>query len=142
MRNKGVTIIELAVVVGIFFVMIAVLAPFVHMVKVRSHRIDCANNLRRISLGLHAYAADHNGSLPATLGELYPDYIDDQSAFDCPASKNVGTKDKPDYAYKAGLTELSGSKEIAAEDLDGNHKKAGKNILRLNGSVEWVKRAR
>ena len=142
MKNKGVTIIELMVVVGIFFVMIAILAPFVHMVKTRSQRISCANNLRKISLGLHAYALEHNEALPAALAELYPNYVDDQNVFDCPASKNIGTKDKPDYSYRAGLTESSNPKEIVVEDLDGNHKEAGKNILRLNGSVEWVRTRR
>ena len=138
MERKGVTIIELLVVIGIFLVMIAVLAPFVHMVKARTQRIDCANNLRKMSLGLHTYASDHDGTLPADLGALYPHYADDQNAFDCPASKVAGTKDKPDYNYKAGVTESSDPKEIIAKDLDGNHK-TGRNILRLNGSVEWVR---
>lgn len=142
MRKKGVTIIELVVVAGIFLAMIACLAPFVNMVKVRSQRIDCANNLRKLSLGLHSYALAHKGAFPATLSELYPGYVDDQSAFDCPASKMAGTKDKPGYSYKAGLTKSSNPGEVVVEDIDGNHKKAGKNILRLNGAVEWVKTAR
>ena len=133
---------ELLVVIGIFCAMIAVLTPFVHMVKVRSQRIDCANNLRKLSLGLHSYALDHKGSFPASLGELYPNYVDDPNTFDCPASKPAGTKDKPDYNYKSGLTELSNLKETIVEDIDGNHRKAGRNILRLNGSVEWVKTGR
>ena len=142
MKDKGFTIVELLVVVAIFLVMVACLGPFVHMVKVRSQKIDCVNNLRKISLGLHSYAISHKGAFPATLSELYPKYTADPSAFDCPASKIAGTKDKPDYNYKAGLTRLSDPKEVIVEDLDGNHGKAGKNILRLNGAVEWVKAAR
>ncbi|MCX5686273.1 MAG: type II secretion system protein [Candidatus Omnitrophica bacterium] len=142
MLKKGVTIIELLVVAGIFLAMIACLAPFVNMVKVRSQRIDCANNLRKLSLGLHSYALGHKGAFPASLGELYPNYADDRNAFDCPASKTMGTKDKPDYSYKAGLTESSDPREAIAEDLDGNHRKAGRNILRLNGAVEWVRARR
>ena len=142
MKRKGVTIIELLVVVAIFLVMTACLAPFVHMVKVRSQRIDCANNIRKLSLGLHAYALVHNEAFPASLGELYPNYVDDQNVFDCPASKRKGTKDNPDYNYKAGLTETSNPKEIIIEDLDGNHGKAGKNTLRINGSIEWARAGR
>jgi len=139
MRKNGVTIIELLVVAGIFLAMIACLAPFVNMVKARSQKIDCANNLRKISLGLHSYALSHSGAFPSELAELYPNYTDDRTAFNCPASKITGTKDNPDYSYKVGLTRLSDTKEVVVEDLDGNHGKAGRNILRLNGAVEWVR---
>ncbi|MFA6141977.1 MAG: type II secretion system protein [Candidatus Omnitrophota bacterium] len=140
-KRSGFTVIELVVVTAIFFAMIAVLAPFVNMAKNRAHTLECMENLRRISLGLHAYALDHNEAFPAALGELYPNYIDNQNVFDCPASKAAGTKDKSDYNYKAGLTESSNPKEILVEDFDGNHGKAGKNILKRDGSVEWVKAA-
>lgn len=137
-RNKGVTIIELVAVVSVFLLIIGALTPFVNMAKARSRRLGCANNLRKISLGLHAYAAGHNDSFPATLGELYPQYVDTESAFDCPATRNIGTKEKPEYKYTFGLTELSPLKEIIVEDLDGNHKKRGRNVLRVDGSVEWA----
>jgi type II secretory pathway pseudopilin PulG len=136
--DRAFTIIEVVVVVGIFLVMVAILGPFVRMVKVRANRINCANNLMQISVGLHRYAADHNDAFPQNLGELYPNYVEDERAFDCPASKIKGTKDKPDYNYVTGLTESSPLKEMIVQDLDGNHKKTGKNILRINGSVEWV----
>ena len=135
--RRGVTIIELLVVICIFLAMVLVLTPFVKMAKVRARRINCANNLRQISLGLHGYAAEHNDMLPAQLNDLYPNYINNDKAFDCPASRTIGTKERPDYKYKAGLAEASGPKEIVAEDLDGNHGKAGKNMLRLNGAIEW-----
>ena len=137
-NNKGVTIMELLVVVSVFLLIIAALTPFINMARSRSIRLECANNLRAISLGLHAYAADHNDSFPATLGELYPKYVDKENIFDCPATKNVGTKEKPDYRYVFGLTESASPKDIIAEDLDGNHKKHGKNILTVGGSVEWA----
>lgn len=141
-KRKGFTIIELLVVVGIFLAMIACLAPFVNMVKMRSQRIDCANNLRKLSLGLHSYTREHGDKLPVSLDRLCPNYVKDENALDCPASKTVGTKDKPDYIYKAGLTKSSDPKGIIVEDNNGNHGKTGKNILRLNGAVEWVKAAR
>ena len=140
--RNGVTIVELAVVVGTFLLMVAVLTPFVRMAKNRANRITCENNLMRLSLGLHAYAANHNGSFPASLGELYPKYVDSEKVFDCPATKNIGTKDKPEYVYTTGRTELSPPKEIIVQDADGNHKKSGKNIARINGSVEWLGTAR
>ena len=137
-NNKGVTIIELLVVAFVFLLIIGALTPFVNMARARSMRFYCADNLRKISLGLHAYAADHGDVFPATLGQLYPQYVDSEKVFDCPAQKIIGTKEKPDYKYVFGLTESSPPKEIVVEDLDGNHKKNGKNILRVDGSVEWV----
>jgi hypothetical protein len=129
---------ELLVVAGIFFLMIAVLTPFVKMAKSHSRKIECASNLREISLGLRAYAADHNDSFPVRLGELYPNYVSSEKVFDCPATRIVGTGDKPDYLYISGLSEFSPPRETVVEDLDGNHKKSGKNILRVNGSLEWI----
>ena len=136
--NKGVTIIEFVVVVSAFSLIIGALTPFVNMAKARSRRLGCANNLRKISLGLHSYAADHNDSFPAGLGELYPVYVDTEKVFDCPATRNIGTKEKPDYKYTFGLTELTPPKETIVEDIDGNHKRDGRNILRVDGSVEWA----
>ncbi|MBU1809111.1 MAG: DUF1559 domain-containing protein [Candidatus Omnitrophica bacterium] len=141
-NNKGVTIIEFIVVVIAFLVIIGALTPFVNMARARSRSKACANNLRKISLGLHSYAAGHNDSFPAGLGELYPVYVDTEKVFDCPATKNIGTKEKPEYRYAFGLTELTPSKETMVEDLDGNHKRDGKNILRVDGSVEWAAPAR
>ncbi len=138
--HTGVTIIELLVVVCIFLLMVALLTPFVNMAKRRWQRMECANNLREISLALHSYAADHNDAFPARLGELYPNYVSRETAFDCPAIKNIGTVEAPDYEYAAGLTEMSPPKETIVRDKDGNHRKTGKNILRTDGSVEWVGR--
>ncbi len=84
------------------------------------------------------YAADNNEILPPKLGALYTNYVKDEKAFDCPASKNRGSPDKPDYEYSAGLTEASSQSEVVAYDADGNHKHRGRNVLRMNGNVEWV----
>lgn len=138
-KRAGFTIIELVVVTIVFFAMIAALAPFVRMARARATKMQCANNLREISLGLHAYAADHNDVFPAKLGDLYPNYVANEKAFDCPASKTAGTDKKPDYSYAADLRESSDPKTAIVADLDGNHKKAGKNILRVGGAVEWVR---
>lgn len=137
-RNGAFTIIEVLFVIGIFILMVIMLMPFVNMINERAHKIKCANHLRSISLGLHMYAADNNEAFPPTLGALYPDYVKEKKAFDCPSSASSGTPEKPGYSYTQGLTESSPSNEIIAQDFDDNHKKTGKNILRLNGLVEWI----
>jgi len=137
-RKNGFTIAEVLVVIAIFLIMIAALGPFVRMAKIRAHNLNCANNLRKLSLGLHAYAVDHNDEFPPNLGALYPNYVEEIRAFDCPASRSIGTPDNPDYRYMAGLTEISSPKEVIAQDLDNNHKRSGKNALRIDGSVTWA----
>lgn len=129
--KTGFTLIELLFAILIFLLMTMVLAPFVHMAKDRAGKVACANNLRRISLGLHAYAADNNELFPKELAALYPNYITDKLVLTCPVGRM-------NYRYSAGLTESSLQKEAIVEDIDGNHNHSGKNILRVNGSVEWV----
>lgn len=137
-NNKGVTIIELVVVVLAFMLVIGALTPFVNMARARSRRFECRDHLMKISLALHAYAVDHKDAFPGALGELYPQYVDTEKVFDCPATGNIGTKDSPDYKYVFGMTELSPPKDIIAEDIDGNHGKNGKNVMRVDGSVSWA----
>ena len=141
-KKRAFTIIEFLIVACVVLAMIALLAPFVNITKARATKIYCANNLRQISLGLHKYSLDHSNVFPGSLGDLYPNYLSDQSAFDCPASKSLGTKDAPDYVYKPGLTESSPPGTVIAQDKDENHKKAGMNLVRVNGSVEWLAVAR
>ena len=138
-NNKGVTIVELLVVACVFLLMAGALAPFVSMARERSQRFYCADNLRKISLGLHAYAADNNESFPASLEQLYPKYVDSRKILDCPAVGTRAGKDKTGYRYILGLTEAAPPKEIIVEDLNGNHKADSGNILRVDGSIEWAK---
>ncbi|MBN1526541.1 MAG: type II secretion system protein [Candidatus Omnitrophica bacterium] len=137
--RRGVTLVELAFVVAFFLVLSAILTPVVRFTNDRSGAIRCADNLRQISLALHAYAADHNDAFPQSLGQLYPGYIKEQKAFDCPASASLGTQDKPDYEYVAGLTELSPQTEVIVYDRDAHHRGSRKHLLRIDGSVELVK---
>lgn len=137
--KRGFTIVEVSVVVVVFFFIITALAPFVRMARARSTRFGCADNLRELSLGLHAYAADHNDAFPASLGELYPNYVASRMAFDCPAARGTGAPERPDYVYRAGLMEYSSPRETIVSDAEGNHGRSGKNIVRLDGSMDWVR---
>ena len=140
MRKTGFTLKELLFVAVIFMAVIMLLMPFVRMARDRSCRIHCEQNLRNIRLALGAYAAEHGEEFPKELKELYPNYVTDQAVFDCPASKIAGTSDQPDYIYTTGLKALSSAKSVIVEDADGNHGKSGKNLLRVDGSIDWITR--
>jgi len=130
---------ELLVVIAIFVTMLAVLAPLVQLVRDRAHKINCANNLRNISLGIHMYAADHSETFPPDLKTLYPAYVEDEKVFRCPAATAIGNVESPGYLFTAGMTESSSPKEVIVRDRDENHRGTGCNVLRINGTVEWVK---
>jgi type II secretory pathway pseudopilin PulG len=138
-RKSGVTIVELVFVAAIFILVITLLAPFVQLAKDRGRRVECEQNLRAISLGLKAYAADHAGAFPDQLKDLYPRYITEQAAFNCPSSKAAGVPENPDYKYIAGSTALSSAKNVVVEDADGNHGRYHRHVLRVDGSVDWVR---
>lgn len=139
--KRAVTLVELAIVITVFIVIFISLTPLVNKMRDRANMIKCSNNIRLISIALHTYAADHNEEFAPDLRSLYPDYIKEEKVFRCPSAKTAGTAEKCDYEYVAGLTESSPPAKTIVYDRGGNHKKKGRNILRVNGSVEWVENA-
>ena len=64
LRRRGLTLIELAVVLGVIALLAALVLPAVQSAREAARRAACQNNLEQIGLGLHGHHAAA-GSLPS-----------------------------------------------------------------------------
>jgi prepilin-type N-terminal cleavage/methylation domain-containing protein len=62
--RRGLTLLELLVVVMILALLIGLLLPAVQRVREVASKLTGANNLRQIALACHHYASHHDGRLP------------------------------------------------------------------------------
>lgn len=68
--SQGFTLVELLVVLGIIALLIGILFPVLRSVRRSGRNIQCANNMRQLSIALIAYANEFKGSFPANSGAL------------------------------------------------------------------------
>lgn len=135
--DGGFTISELLLVLVIVLIVGAMMTPFIRYSRIKREKIECANNLREIGLAMYIYAREHDGEFPPAVKTLYEErYLADSEIMDCRASKKTGTPDAPDYLYTGGLSVRSPALDYLVRDKADNHP-GGKNVLFVNGSVEW-----
>lgn len=95
----------------------------------------CERRLIQVGETLARYAEEHEGRYPQRLEEL--SYVGSQQWLNCPSCLEAGRTDCI-YAFPGtGREHDPASKDIVACDRLSNHHRGG-NILRANGTVEWV----
>jgi hypothetical protein len=152
----GKAIVWLLILSLAAFILYCAAQMFFTRVGPQALRSVCANNLAGIGKAMQVYAADNGGYLPFdergpvySLGLMYPKYIDDAKAFECPSAheRKVGTVFFPEgvglsrnpcsywYSTEPDPKKLQPDSPLLG-DLPGNHEDGG-NVLRLNGRVTW-----
>lgn len=68
-RRRGLTLLEIVVVIAILAILIALLLPAVQRVRETAARLQSTNNIRQIQLGVQNFASVHNDQVPALNGD-------------------------------------------------------------------------
>ena len=65
--RRGLTLVEVLVVVAVLFVIWAIFWPTTHGNKARPERIACVNNLKNLGLAMRVFSTDHGDKWPMDL---------------------------------------------------------------------------
>ena len=81
-RPRAFTLVELLVVIGIIAVLVGLLLPALARARERARAVQCLSNLHQLGLAAYAYAATHQGSLPASSagGNVWWDFDESDAA--------------------------------------------------------------
>lgn len=63
-HNRGFTLVELLVVIGVIAVLISILLPTIGRARSSADRMMCQSNLRQTGIAMMAYISENKGSFP------------------------------------------------------------------------------
>ena len=146
MRNQGLTLLEVLVVIVLIGILAALLLPSIHVHGHPNRKIACANNLRQLYTLGTVYASTHHGEWPTATGEnlwlsftkMVPPLIEPEHAslLHCDlADDELGTDETNYRGPLLPWKKLTGG-DVLAADREGNHGDGESiNVLFKEGTV-------
>jgi prepilin-type N-terminal cleavage/methylation domain-containing protein len=173
-HRRGFTLVELLVVISIIALLLAILMPTLNKVRAQGHQTICLSNMRQTGLGFLLYAQDYEGAFPRVVGApsgaevwqllvkrwfLYPQYINNEKVFKCPAVgmnhpciKYREKQGNPPYLhynylltyfpYKRTFVRTTNIRPMIPMTWDMfffSHQLRGINIACFDGSAKWLR---
>jgi prepilin-type N-terminal cleavage/methylation domain-containing protein/prepilin-type processing-associated H-X9-DG protein len=99
--NRGFTLVELLVVIGIIALLISILLPSLQKARVSANRIACSSNMRQLVMGLREYLGENNNNQPL-YALWFNDYSDCDYFWPVALSKYVGLSKVGNLAPNCG----------------------------------------
>ncbi len=96
-RQKGFTLVELLVVIGIIALLVAMLLPALNKARTQARSVVCQSNLRTVGQLVQFYMGDWKGSLPPN----YPKSSGGMGVWNIKISYYVGNQFKDELAGKS-----------------------------------------
>ena len=145
LTGQGVAIAGIvvsAVVLVLLPIQAAMLLPALSRAREQARRAVCMSNLKQVGLGCHMWALDHDDQFPPSLKDPHPDYVS-LNVFVCPSTEDEVTgaeeiDEKGSYIYVSGLNADSPADAVLLYDRKENHNGEGRNVLFVDGHVEWM----
>ena len=133
LENKGVTILELLVVILLIGGLIFLLNPLLKHIRFVIKQQQCMDNLKSMSLALRIYALENKHNMPDNLEELVEKgYIKEGTVF-CPFQEK---KEEIGYIYKK-LASIDDVEDVPIiRDKKDCHPNGSINVLYSNGGIK------